>query len=200
MFSSFRGEQRNQDGHGRLKARSNTVADASRTHESVYACSESWHIGAVFSVTIGSTRVNKLIVPFPPFAIRDPVRGSSPSCIMAVSKHTFGKVMHADLLGAKPGFVVPVQLDSSILHPAADTHFLSDEVKIALGIPLTHRPRMAIGARSCFSLMRTSTTHAHAATESSRGFLFCTCALAAIVCGCQCGCVGTVSGTRAGAC
>lgn len=68
---------------------------------------------------------------------------------MAQFRHAFGQVLHADLVGTQTGFVVPKQLDASILHPAAETRFLSDDVKIALGIPLTHRPRMAIGARSC---------------------------------------------------
>eukprot|EP00892_Ulva_mutabilis_P003186 jgi/Ulvmu1/12869/UM098_0054.1 len=63
---------------------------------------------------------------------------------MPVVKQAFGQVLHADLLGAKPGFVVPEALDAKLLHPAAETKFLSDDVKVVLGLPLTHRPRMAV--------------------------------------------------------
>lgn len=67
---------------------------------------------------------------------------------MNPSKKSFGQVLHADVFGGKPGFVVPEALDASLLHPAAANKFLSDDVKVALGLPLTHRPRMAVGTRS----------------------------------------------------
>lgn len=57
----------------------------------------------------------------------------------------FGDVLHTKILPESVPFKIPAGFDPGLLDPSKPANFLSDDVKALLGIPLSHKPRMALG-------------------------------------------------------
>jgi hypothetical protein len=73
---------------------------------------------------------------------------------MASNRKAFGDVLHR-----KIGFdkiTYPPGIDANILLPGAESHFLSEELRRALGLPIARKPTMALGTLPClyFTLVK----------------------------------------------
>ena len=57
----------------------------------------------------------------------------------------FGDILHKNVLPESVPFKIPAGFDPGLLDPSKPANFLSDDVKELLGIPLSHKPHMALG-------------------------------------------------------
>jgi hypothetical protein len=64
---------------------------------------------------------------------------------MSTSKPKFGDILHENVIPGSVPFRMPEGTDPGLLNPDTATSFLSNDVKSLLGIPINHKPHMALG-------------------------------------------------------
>jgi hypothetical protein len=61
------------------------------------------------------------------------------------SQQKFGDILHKDVVPDSVLFKIPAGFDPGLLDPSRATNFFSDDLKALLGIPVAHKPHMALG-------------------------------------------------------
>lgn len=85
---------------------------------------------------------------------------------MSSSSKTFGDVLHGQFTLGKAG--LPAGMDPSIARPGAEKNFLSDDIKVILGMPCDRKAKMALGAHARRCETQGSPTAAQLGTQNSR--------------------------------